>query len=371
MLFGHKLILDTYCEVYDQLKPWADGEFFDFSKHTVVDGAIYLIGRAQMNHNVGKVIDIVENNIAKIIFSNPAEGSETLLSHVSDLGLIKYITDRKVLLIGGGDLEASIPCLQYDSFLPTIQDYTENLESMARHTEIYEKINKPYKFLFLNGRSRPHRRHLLTRFFNSGLLNDALWTNLDRHCHSPIFNGVTGSADIKYLDPYYEVDAYHQQITKPTNDQFVKNHLFDNTWGEIYLKAEPYIDTYFSLVTETVVDYPYSFRTEKIWKPVAMCQPWIVAANAGYYRDIRNLGFKTFHTLIDESFDSIDNNQDRLNRLATVVEDLCQQDLPSFLSAARSICEHNQQHLGTMRQQIRAQFSNRFFSFLQTHWHLQ
>jgi hypothetical protein len=117
----------------------------------------------------------------------------------------------------------------------------------------------------------------------------------------------------------------------PDDVNFVKNYLFKNTWGEVYLQAEPYVDTYFSLVTETVFNYPYSFRTEKIWKPIAMAHPFIVVANRGYYKDMRNLGFKTFGHVINESFDLIDNNQDRIERIAAVVEDLCQQDLASFL----------------------------------------
>jgi hypothetical protein len=35
----------------------------------------------------------------------------------------------------------------------------------------------------------------------------------------------------------------------------IKGKLFNNEWGEIYLNANPYLDTYFSLITETVFDY--------------------------------------------------------------------------------------------------------------------
>jgi hypothetical protein len=118
------------------------------------------------------------------------------------------------------------------------------------------------------------------------------------------------------------------------------------------------------VVTETVFDYPYSFRTEKIWKPVAMGHPFIAVANLGYYRDLHNLGFKTFGHLIDETFDLIENSQDRVTRIATVVEDLCRQDLTQFLAAAEDICKYNQQHLAHMRGQVRKEFPERFFQFL-------
>ena len=121
------------------------------------------------------------------------------------------------------------------------------------------------------------------------------------------------------------------------------------------------------MVTETVFNYPYSFRTEKIWKPIAIGHPWIAVANQGYYRDLHNLGFQTFGHVIDESFDSIENNQDRLERIAQVIEDLCRQDLASFLKECYNVCKYNQQHLAEMRQQVRQEFPNRFEQFIQQH----
>ena len=131
---------------------------------------------------------------------------------------------------------------------------------------------------------------------------------------------------VKILGPEYEFDFY-QDKQQVADTGYVKYELFNDQWGEIYLRAKPYLDTHFSLVTETVFEYPYSFRTEKIWKPIAMGHPWIAVSNRGYYRDMHNLGFKTFQHVIDESFDLIDHNPTRIERIATIIEDLCQQDL--------------------------------------------
>jgi len=102
-------------------------------------------------------------------------------------------------------------------------------------------------------------------------------------------------------------------------------------------------------------------------KPLAMGHPFIIAANAGYYRDLRNLGFKTFDGIIDESFDQIDNAQARMNRVVSVVEDLCQQDLASFLRACYNVCKYNQQHLVEIREKHRKEFPDQFFQFINQH----
>jgi hypothetical protein len=368
-----KLVLDTFCEVYDLLKPWADGEFWRFVDHDLVEGATYLIGREQFGQNTARIRDIVENNRARIILSNPTEGSHTLRDHCQHFGILDLVLEGKILLLGGGDMPPEFPCLQYDVFMPKILNYDENQQAMSRSKEIYSKLEKPYKFLFLNGRHRPHRKYLIKQWQQQGLLEQSLWTNLDNPQVSS--SGIQlfvpenvdlmlEPLDIKYLDPYYEVDYYQHRVNLETTAKYVKHSLFNNTWGEIYLKAEPYIDTYFSVVTETVFDYPWSFRTEKIWKPVAMGHPFVVASNAGYYKDFRRLGFRTFNHLIDESFDNIDNNQDRIQRVAQVVQDLCDQNLADFVAEARGVCKYNQQHLAELAPRIRQEFPQRFFNFL-------
>jgi len=93
----------------------------------------------------------------------------------------------------------------------------------------------------------------------------------------------------------------------------------------------------------------------------------VFVSNRGYYRDFHNLGFRTWGHLIDESFDLIDNVQDRIDRIAAVVADLCRQDLPSFLQAAQEVCKYNQQHLAEMRVKVRQEFPDRFFQFIKTY----
>lgn len=374
MLGNSKFVIDVFGEVYDLLKPWADDEFYDFGLHKIIPGSIYLLGRAQFNFNKQRLRHLVESNTIKVVLSNPAEGSQTLAHHCENVhDCADLVKNKRILLVGGGDMDDSWPHVVYDSFLPKIMDYEENLAAMAKSQEIFSNINKPYKFLFLNGRTRTHRKYLMERFRLSGLLDQSLWSWLDLTVgyskdislfHNN-FDLIGQPHDVKLLPAKYEYVSYRDNLEKFACDkQFVKYDLFNNEWGEIYINPDAYIDTYFSVVTETVFDYPYSFRTEKIWKPIAMAHPWIAVANQGYYRDIKNLGFRTFGDLIDESFDTIDNSQDRVQRIALVIEDLCRQDLTKFLEAAEQTCKYNQQHLASMSYQVRQEFPERFFQFL-------
>jgi len=350
MIGNRKLIIDAFCEVYDLIKHWADAEFWDFSTHEIIPNAIYLIGREQMNLNRDRIVELVNNNIIQVIFSNPAEGSETIINHCTfGIKIIDLIAQGKIALITGGDVPDMYPHLMYENFLPKLYDYDENLLASQQYWNQYTK-DRPYKFLFLNGRTRHHRRMLLDEL--APILPTAIWSNLD-----------PGNGPVKLLDAQYEHNFVDLACDTSGSD-FVKFKLFENIWGEIYLHAAPYQDTYFSVVTETVHRYPYSFRTEKIWKPIAIGHPFIAVANQGFYRDLQKLGFQTFGHVIDESFDQIDNNDDRIKRVARVIRDLCQQDLASFLDECYNTCKYNQQHLAEMSQTVRKEFPQRFEKFI-------
>ena len=168
---------------------------------------------------------------------------------------------------------------------------------------------------------------------------------------------------VRLLPPQYEIArAVPNMNTVP--EGFVKHHLFANTWGDAIVNPLAYVDTCFSVVTETIFDYPYTFRTEKIWKPMIMSHPFVAAANAGYYRDLHSAGFQTFGHLIDETFDQIDDPTDRANRIVDVVADICYNGAASFLKSAQDVCKYNYQHLREHNACERAELPDRLTQYI-------
>jgi hypothetical protein len=345
-----KLVLDTFSEVYILLKPYADDEFWDLAQHEIVPGATYVVGRKQCIDHRERLLELANNKTIQLVISNPHEGSQTLAGQMTRLGFRDAMCSGTVKLVGGGDMPPEWDYLLYDKFLPEILDYEDNIQAATHTEEIYSKHQKPWKFLFLNGRARPHREAALRKLRARNLLENSLWTNLD-----------SGNGPLRTLPTEYEVERYQNNAT---TNHYIKFELFNNEWGEIYLEPRPYINSYFSLVSETVFDMPYSFRTEKTWKPILMGHPWITVANQGFYRDMRNLGFQTYSNVIDESFDTIDNGEDRLDRIVAVVNDLCRQDLAAFLKECYNTSKYNQQHHRELAAQTRKEFPQRFFQFI-------
>jgi hypothetical protein len=289
-------------------------------------------------------------------------------------GIRDLIESGKIMVLTGGDLPDNYRYFQFENFCQRMLNFEENIACMDRTDEIYNKLDKPYEFLFLNGKMRPQRRWLFLKLRELGLLERSLYTNLDAK-NAPdrelkyIVNGqdlMSTDEELKYLPIEYEVDLYQDQVGKPApaNETNVMLQLFNNEWGAAYIKPKAYIDTYFSLVTETVFSGSHSFRTEKIWKPIIMGHPWIAVANKGFYQDLHNMGFKTFNYIIDESFDLIDNPQNRIEHISRVVNDLCSSNLTQFMLQCKDTCKYNQQVMLDYQKRHVSKFPQQFVDFL-------
>lgn len=83
-----------------------------------------------------------------------------------------------------------------------------------------------------------------------------------------------------------------------------------------YMNPQWYDSTYLSTVVESIVrpgsKYTPVFITEKTTKPLAYRHPFVVYGNRGTLRTLRDWGFATFDHLWDESYDEIQDYQQRL-----------------------------------------------------------
>lgn len=356
MLGTHKLIVDEWAETWDLLKPFADESFWQWPELFDPD-ARYIVGRVVLKENWTQITELATQYPGRIIFSNPAEGSETVLLQLTRLRITDHVRDGRIGLLTSGDLEPGWNYCKTDCYFSNIVEYTENKAAQIDAALNY-KTHRPYEFLFLNGRLRPHRKALIDGLREHNLLSHALWSNLGSQVEMAFTSKlVTDKLEpIRLLLPEYEIDRARNRLTPDlyTDGGFVKHKLFDNTWGDAIVNSRCYTDSWFSLVSETIFDYPHTFRTEKIWKPILMAHPFVVAANCGYLKDLRNAGFKTFHTLLDESYDQIDCPQTRIERIIDTVRAISLSGAADFWEASRDICKYNQQHLVEYNQQQRA-----------------
>jgi hypothetical protein len=71
------------------------------------------------------------------------------------------------------------------------------------------------------------------------------------------------------------------------------------------------VDAFWHIVTETVFYYDKLHLTEKIFKPIVSKQPFMLLAAPGNLAYLKSYGFKTFDSVLDESYDNIQDNDRR------------------------------------------------------------
>jgi hypothetical protein len=366
MLGPYKLVVDEWAEVWDLLKPYADESFWQWPAE-LYSNSVYIVGRVLLKQHWTEITEWATQHPGRIVFSNPAEGSETILLQLRRLRITEHVRDGRIGLLTSGDLEPGWRYCKTDCYFSNIVEYTENKAAQIEAALDY-KSHRPYEFLFLNGRLRPHRKYLIDHLRAQGMLSHALWTNLGSQVEMAFTSELdTGKTEpIRLLPSEYEIPRAVPQLNAVPDAGFVKHELFSNTWGDAIVNPHCYTDTWFSLVTETIYDYPYTFRTEKIWKPILMAHPFVVAANQGYLKDLRAAGFRTFDTLIDESYDRIASPTARIERIIDTVRDISRQGAAKFWEASRDICKYNQQHLVEYNREQRAALPGNLLEYINT-----
>lgn len=102
--------------------------------------------------------------------------------------------------------------------------------------------------------------------------------------------------------------------------------------------------TAYSIVCETGYENHIHMLSEKTAKVFLAQRLFVMFAGAGMLQFIRDQGFKTFDGIIDESYDLIQDNNQRWAAAFEQVLKLCSMDQTEVLNRIRPICEHNLKH---------------------------
>jgi hypothetical protein len=218
-------------------------------------------------------------------------------------------------------------------------------------------IDKRYdkKFINFNRRWRLHRPLIVTMLRDRGLLDlgyvslgtsdlpmdtwDRRFAELKHYYHNnqQILQILDRNSDITNLPPMY-LDT----------EDLVTNQAHQTTTTNKY-----YESTYFSVITETTyhTNPGYDgvpFLSEKVFKSIAMRHPFILVTAPNSLQFLKQLGYKTFEGLIDESYDAEINDGDRMIKIVNEIErlsKLSKKEIKDFISKAKPICDHNFQIL--------------------------
>ena len=219
--------------------------------------------------------------------------------------------------------------------------YNRNKEIGAKPVK-FLKSGVPMRssFLLLSRSHKWWRATVLTDLLRQGLLDRAVWSYNtavdvgDRREDCPIELdrvGITPSELTAFLQsgPYTCDDLDSTQH----NDHSL--HV-----------AEHYDATACSIVLETLFDADGSsgsFLTEKTFKCLKHGHPFVLFAPAGSLARLRDMGYRTFDSVIDTSYDTIQDNTLRYLSVVRTIRQLSLVDPRELYNSCVEDLEHNQQ----------------------------
>ena len=137
------------------------------------------------------------------------------------------------------------------------------------------------------------------------------------------------------------------EVTKLDND-FV-NLSMDPLKEGSQVNPDWIANTYFSVVTETQAGEWPAQVTEKIYKLIFCCHPFIVYGPRYHLETLHRYGFKTFPEMFDESYDSMPESFEKYNLISDQIKfyttDEGKEKLKQLFPILRSTLEYNRNHL--------------------------
>lgn len=158
---------------------------------------------------------------------------------------------------------------------------------------------------------------------------------------SKLVESITDSDIHSILTDNYDKISNLPDLIVDTNDLSfnpVRLDDFSNT-------VDFYKNSYFSVVSETCFYEDVGrFLTEKTFKAIAHKHPFLMISSPGTLTALRDMGYKTFHPFIDETYDEVDDHLTRMKMIVAETKRLAsfsESELFEWIDHVKPIVEHN------------------------------
>jgi hypothetical protein len=209
--------------------------------------------------------------------------------------------------------------IHFDFFLEQ-QKVLEN--KFLRLTEI------KHKYLSMaQGVPRHHRYAMTYQLYKNNLLEHGVVScSAYENFH---YNTRPGTTDeyMSKLENFEQTvfDSFKQSLPHTIDNQINihqvgndESHLFENV--------------FVNLVNETHQPDDRVFITEKTYRAINYCRPFIINGDKGSLTYLKEMGFKTFDQFWDESYDDEESDHVRITKITEVVRDICHRSNEELLT---------------------------------------
>ena len=269
------------------------------------------------------ILNAIKLKKCKIVFAYLLEGyfNTSHIKWINNLCQKYEFSKEDVIVITANLIQFSnnkFTIINYDyfgnhiNFLSVSKLDSIKVKSFEKEYEKFINNNFVFHFLCFNGIPRENRLLMFNELVTNEKLKNKSITTL---------RGV----DKNY---YYDVPSWDNQ----------------KIGGGARLNIDAHLKCFLNIVTETLYDNESLFISEKTYKPIYLCQPFIVFGNPFTLNKLHELGYKTFDKWWDESYDSELDLKRRFDKIVKVIEQLSElnvEELAKLKNEMEEILIHN------------------------------
>lgn len=212
-----------------------------------------------------------------------------------------------------------------------------------------KNFNNVFKtFLCLNRRFREHRDKLFAMFYKHNLLEHSYFSMPAEH---------PDGLSVKWKDqcnPHFMwTQGINQEELEHIQNNVLPLRVDDVSYGQMVSDMNRglvnfYETSLINVVTETTCDRYALQISEKSYKPIVYKIPFIIVNSPGAIKYMKKAGYKTFSEFFDESYDDIEDPDERIVAIGNVCRDIQNWSTDTkreFFDKTRSIVDYNYQVL--------------------------
>ena len=235
-------------------------------------------------------------------------------------------------------------------FVPT---FYEHYNKVIKINECDIVDDLKFHFLSYNGRSSLLRTSLFCYFYRKKLLGKSIFSYLGYSgqdmAHNR-FNTLVNRGVNYYLNEYNFNETTDRYIPLSEICDLIPYQIKNESVGmgglPLVSNIDPYNQTFCHLVPETYKGQHAPFFTEKIFKPIAAKQLFIIFGSRHSLKFLQDIGFKTFSPFIDESYDGLEQPK-RFNAILSEIDRIAAMsltELTKLKADVKSIVDYNYNH---------------------------
>ena len=289
---------------------------------------------------------IRDNNITVLFYYHEGDNPYDIKQRLDLLCVTNQLDTQCYRFVSGNTVANNIPGFAYfpdHELLYWRRNQTVNAAQLHINARLHT-------FLALSRTHKWWRASVMADMLQSGLLTNSRWSY---NTNFPLGDNPTDNP-IEQL-PGVDVANFMQHGPYQCDTLTAAQHNDHSLTVE-----DHYTTAYFNIVIETHFDADGSggaFLTEKTFKPIKNAQPFVLVAPPGSLQCLRDLGYKTFDAVLDNSYDLEHDNTQRWIKVKNTLNQIQQDPHKTFLCCQADIIHNQQLFAASKRHRLNTLFT--------------